>query len=581
LPTFSVDDGFSYAVPDGLVLGVGSMVRVPLGSRRVRGYVVSVRAGEAAGLKPVVAVSGDYPVFDEALLQLLRWAALHYVAPLSVLLGRAIPPNLPRGVAAPVTGPTPQVASPLPELSREAAAGRHVRPTYLVRGGGYGDLIAGLAAEVVAAGRNVAVIAPTVHEATRLKDELGRNFGERSVGVSSALPAKEATARWVQANGSRGLIIVGTPEIALWPLGEPSLWVAVEEGRRAMKSKQTPTLQVKDVLRRRALVQRTTLALLGPVPTLDTLVRGAEVDEPAGRVWPLVELVDRRDDRVGAGGVGEQVVRAVRGVVQRDGQVFVFVTRRGYAPAFRCVRCRELRRCPECGAGPDRCDVCRRCGAALGPCEQCEGRRFEPLGIGLGRALEDLKRYLGGDRVGEVGSNRQILVGTERDLPYVPETALSVAVDADSLLLAPHYRAEEDAVRTLARVVLTVARGRGRRAMIQTSQPSHRALAALRGGHPLGYLRDLATERERDGLPPATELLAIEVRGDAGAAAADIAKLAGTRVRIHGPEEGGARTRWFLQAESLQQSRVLLRPMVQSWRDGGSTVRIDADPIDL
>jgi primosomal protein N' len=199
----------------------------------------------------------------------------------------------------------------------------------------------------------------------------------------------------------------------------------------------------------------------------------------------------------------------------------------------------------------------------------------------LGRALDDLKRTLGEDPVGEVGSSRQVIVGSERDLPYVPETALSVAVDADSLLLAPHYRAEEDAVRTLARVVLTVARGRGRRAVIQTSQPDHRALAMLRGGHPVEYLRRLAAEREESGLPPARELLAIEVGGDPAMATVDIAGLGSTSVQVHGPEEGGGRTRWFLQGDSLQQSRVLLRPLVQRWRDGGNKVRIDADPIDL
>ncbi len=581
LPTFSVDDGFSYAVPDGVALDIGSLVRVPLGSRRIRGYVVSVRAGDGEDLKPIVSVSGDSAVFDERLLQLLRWAALHYVAPLAVLLSRATPPNLPRGTAAPVTGTVPELSSPVPELSQRAAGGHHVRPTYLVRGDDYGRWIAGLAAEVLAAGRNTAVVAPTVHEASALAEELRACFGERCIAVSSALSAKAATARWMRANASEGAIVVGTPEIALWPLGTPSLWVAVEEGRRAMKSKQTPTLQVRDLLRRRALLERTTLALLGAVPTIDTLVRGADVDEPAGRVWPLVEVVDRRQDPPGSSGIGDQVVRAIRGVVSRGGQVFVFVTRRGYAPAFRCVRCGELRRCAACGAGPDRRDTCRRCGTSLGPCVECAGRRFEPLGIGMGRAIDDLGRYLGRDHVGEPDSSRQVLVGSERDLPYVPRTALSVVVDADSMLLAPHYRAEEDAVRTLARVVQTVARGRGRRAIIQTSQPDHRALAMLRGGHPIEYLRRLAIERHDSGLPPTTELVAVELSGDPTTAATDIAGLATSEVAVHGPDEGGGRTRWFLQGESLQQSKVLLRAMVQRWRDAGNKVRIDADPIDL
>ncbi len=47
VPTFSVDDGFSYAIPDDMALSVGSIVRVPLGGRRVRGYVTGVRSGDA------------------------------------------------------------------------------------------------------------------------------------------------------------------------------------------------------------------------------------------------------------------------------------------------------------------------------------------------------------------------------------------------------------------------------------------------------------------------------------------------------------------------------------------------------
>ncbi len=380
---------------------------------------------------------------------------------------------------------------------------------------------------------------------------------------------------------SGGILIVGTPEIALWPLGDLGLWLIIEEGRRAMKAKSTPTLQVRDLVRRRALVERTAVVFLGPVPTLDVLARGAAVVEPSGRVWPLVEIVDRKEDQPGGRSVAARTVLGIRAAVRKGGQVFVFVSRRGYAPAFRCVRCRELRRCIECGSGPDRGDTCRRCGAALGPCRKCGGRRFEPLGAGIGRVAEELVRQLGKEYVGPIGSGKQVLVGSERDLPYVPETVLSVGVDADSLLMAPNYRAEEDAVRLLARVALTVAAGRGRRCLIQSAQPEHRALAALRSGHPREYLAGLGAEREHDHLPPSGEMLAIEVTGDPTICATDIAELETDSIQVHGPETGGGRTRWFIQGPSLHEARVLLRRMVQRWRDAGVKVRIDADPIDL
>ena len=96
LPTFAVDDGFSYAVPDALEISVGSIVRVPLGGRRVRGWVTGLRNGPDEGLKDVIAVSGAQPIFSAELLQTLRWAAVHYLSPLAALIPKAGPPNLPK-----------------------------------------------------------------------------------------------------------------------------------------------------------------------------------------------------------------------------------------------------------------------------------------------------------------------------------------------------------------------------------------------------------------------------------------------------------------------------------------------------
>ncbi len=363
--------------------------------------------GPVAGLKPVVSISGDYPIFDEKLLQTLRWSALHYVAPLAVLLGRAAPPNLPRGKGSPPGDDPADLVSPLGELSVAAAAGAHVRPQCLVASGAHAERVAGLASAPVRAGRNVAVVAPTYEEALDLAGSLEDWYGDRVILVSSSIPAKQTTKAWVAANNFGGHVVVGTPELVLWPLGPPALWVIVEEARRAMKSKQTPTLQVSSLVRRRAMVERSTAVFLGAVPALETLARGAGVSEPAGRVWPLVEILDRREDPPGGRVISTRGIQAIAQTVKRSGRVFVFVSRRGYAPAFRCVRCRTLRRCPECGAGPDRGDRCRRCGNELGPCVECGGRRFEPLGAGMGRVVEQLQQRFGADVAGE-DRHRQI-----------------------------------------------------------------------------------------------------------------------------------------------------------------------------
>jgi primosomal protein N' (replication factor Y) len=304
------------------------------------------------------------------------------------------------------------------------------------------------------------------------------------------------------------------------------------------------------------------------------------VDAPAGRVWPLVEVVDRGEEGPGGGIILERTRHAIRGVVSRGGAVFVHVPRRGYAPAFRCVQCGTLRRCAVCGAGPDRGETCRRCGAPSGPCAECGGARFQAIGAAVGRVIDDLGRALGGD-VGAAGSGAPVIVGTERDLPGAGTVDLAVAIDPDGMWLAPNFRAEEEALRILARVAGAVRHSRGRRCLIQTADPDHRVVLALRSGRGVELMREIVAERAKAGLPPIGALIAVEVRGDRDATDGELRDAVQTDGDVFGPAEAGPGWRWLVQGDDLHRARVRLRSAVQAWRGRGWAVRVDADPLDL
>ncbi len=576
-----MDDGFSYRVPDSLDgVTLGSLVRVPLGGRKVRGVVTHLRDGPDPGnLKDVLGVVGDFPTVTPRLLETMRWASIHYVAPLSMLLTKGAPPNVARRRSRIIVPEYRSLDSPLPAATEAAATGRRVRAGYLIGGGPWGDALAGLASDVLAAGRNVAIIAPTVAEAETIAADVGGALGVSVDVVTSSAPAAAVTKTWVQSQQGGGFVVVGTRELAFWPVGDIALAVVVEEGRPAMTAPQTPTTSVRDVMRRRGAAERFVLVFAGPVPTVETLAAGVELHETGGRVWPLVEIADRSEEPPGSGVVLQTTLRAVRATLARGERSFVFVPRRGDAAAFRCVRCGELRRCPQCNAAATRGDVCQRCGTELTACASCGGARFQALGAGVGRVVSELRRTVG-DAVGRVEDGTQVMVGTERDLPKVTGMALSVVIDADALVLAPHYRAEEDALRTLARVALTVQRGRGRRCLVQTSQPGHRVYDTLRHGRPLGLLRTLLSERDAAGFPPVTQLLAVEVVGPPDDADATLRSMA-AEATVMGPAPAGEGQRWLVSGRDLRALKLRMRTVVQAWRDGGARVRIDADPVRL
>jgi hypothetical protein len=96
----------------------------------------------------------------------------------------------------------------------------------------------------------------------------------------------------------------------------------------------------------------------------------------------------------------------------------------------------------------------------------------------------------------------------------------------------------------------------------------------------MAFLEELLAERARLGLPPATEMLAIEIRGIEAPARFDDDLKSLDPPALLGPAPSAQGWRWLLQGV-LGPLKVRLRPLVQKWRESGATVRIDADPIDL
>jgi primosomal protein N' (replication factor Y) len=195
--------------------------------------------------------------------------------------------------------------------------------------------------------------------------------------------------------------------------------------------------------------------------------------------------------------------------------------------------------------------------------------------------IDEMGRIFGAERVGEAATGRPLAVGTERDLPALRDVDLAVVVDADGVLRVPTYRAAEEGLRLLARVVAAAGRGPGRRAVVQTADPGHEVLEALRRGDPMPFLAAEIERRSAAGFPPVGEVLVVETADAGEGADGELRAAVGEAVEVHGPALRRGRQRWLLQARDLRPARVALRGLVQEWRDGGARVRVDVDPVDL
>lgn len=497
-------------------------MRVPLGGRRVRGWVVEAGGERQGELKDLAGVSGALPVADADMMKSLLWASQHYVAPVSVLLAKASPPNLPKTVVEPPTSTVDPGDSthPLAVLVEAAVTGRR-RPTHVILGRWQDpDWIQSLA-PVLAAGRSVMVTAATAAEVDRVAAVARETYADRVLSVAGEGDA-EITAQWERAQ-SGGRLIVGTPRVALWRVEGLSLALVLEEGRRAMKDRQTPTVHVRDALRTRSRLEGFTTVFLGPTPSVEVLAAGAEVVRVGNRAWPHIEIVDRSDEAPGSGWLSSPVVAALHAMTDAGKTSFVLTG-----------------------------------------------------GKGIDDVTAEVNARLGRPAVGREGP---VVVGTERDLAGLDPVALTVAANADGMLMGSGYRASEEALRQLARLANSMKRGAGHRMMVQTFDPGSKLVEALRRGDPIPYLEDVLVERAKSGVPPSNEMIAVEIRGEQPLGVdEDLAGLSGTEVI--GPLDIERGRRWLLEGD-LGKTRIELRRLVGDWRGSETAVRIDADPIDL
>jgi primosomal protein N' (replication factor Y) len=86
-----VRETFTYRDPRGIRPPLGAQVVVPFGTRMVTGFVVGHRDEAPGAVRDIEEVVGESPAVDEEILELCRWAAGYYLAPLGEVLRAALP----------------------------------------------------------------------------------------------------------------------------------------------------------------------------------------------------------------------------------------------------------------------------------------------------------------------------------------------------------------------------------------------------------------------------------------------------------------------------------------------------------
>jgi primosomal protein N' (replication factor Y) (superfamily II helicase) len=564
-----LDKEFDYLVPEDLTgeVGPGSIVRVPLHGRRVRGWVVALdpadRPVATEQLRPIARLSSRGP--DESLLDLARWAAVRWgVGRLRPFLVSASPPA---NVGA----------LPARRRSGTRVEPQHPAAAALLQQGG-GVLRLPPSEDTIPIVATAARLGPTlVVEPSGDRARLDA-IRLRRAGLTVAHVPQE----WAAAAAGVD-VVIGARSAAWGPCPDLAATVVVDEHDEALQEERSPTWHARDVVLERARRAGAPGLLVSPCPTVAGLVAAhGRLTKPsidAERTgWPIVEVVDRsRDEPWRTSLVTSPLIAHLR---RPDRTVVCVHNTPGRARILACRTCRALARCARCDAAVGLADdgtfACRRCGAVRpAVCLACGGSAFANLKPGVTRLREELEAAAGRRAVSVTGRDDEppaagVYVGTEAVLHRVARADVVAFLDFDLELLAPRYRAAEQAMALLVRAARVVGpRGEhpAGRLLVQTYLPRHEVIQAALLADP-GRVAEAESERRRAlDLPPFAALATVSGPGSDDVAAA---LRAGEGLVV-----GGSSGRHVVRAASWDE---LGHALIAAPRPKGSRVRIEVDP---
>jgi primosomal protein N' (replication factor Y) len=496
----AVDREFDYLVTDATSqVAVGDRVRVNLHGRSVRAWV-SGDAPVERELKPLTKWLGIGP--SPSVIDIARWAADRWLAPVAKFLTTASPPRIYRTLPHAPRATEIHVESPY-EPGTYAWGAAH-DPMDVIESALY------LSRERKG---SVLVLVPTDGWAQRLVERCRR----RGWPVAGPEEWDKQRAGWP--------LIVDTRSGAFTPTAQLAAAVIVDADDDAYVSQAAPTWNAVSVIAERCRRDNAPFFALSPVPspsTIDSCPPLRARDESTW--WPVIDIIDRRLSDPRDGVLSGEIVSAAHRAFAEEKCVVVVSQRLGAGRINACRACGDLATCEACGRLEDEVDDrlhCAQCDEFRERfCRSCGRTSFRRVQQGVSTLARDVGLLLGREAVevtatsGDVDPRVTLVVGTEAVFPRMRRAGLVVMADFDQYLLAPRERARRDALAVVAKAGRLVGPRREPhgRVMIQTRRNDDDVLRALRT---MSVGEIIAGDRETAeilGLPPFATT--IEISGE-------------------------------------------------------------------
>lgn len=436
-------DSLTYLQNPDFTVSRGDIVNVTLGSRKVKGYVLSTfmttqdeinqQFGKTVKLKPVISIDDEWIKFKDPYLKWLEWVADYYIHPIGQVMSLAFPPLAKQTKARASKRPPviPNLAlTPKPELTPEqkkclnGISLNHGFQTHLVHGvtgSGKTEIYLRLFEQCLEKKQKGLFLLPEISLTPQLVQRFVERFGDQVAVLHSQLTDRERTNQWWQIIQGEKSILIGARSALFCPVENIGLIVVDEEHETSFKQDEKLKYNGRDCAIMLARYCDCPVILGSATPSLESWKNAAEkkyqlhslIHRVAERPLPGISICDMRLEKDNPDRkstipfwLSTELFQKITVSLANKEQVALLLNRRGMAQVVFCQSCGYTADCPNCDISLTLHAkfhlVCHYCDYHQNydtKCPDCSEGELTPLGLGTERVEEDLRNLFPGQRI--------------------------------------------------------------------------------------------------------------------------------------------------------------------------------------
>lgn len=534
----SIDRPFTYEVPEELKdkLDIGSIVYVPFGSKKHKGYCIGFSSQKVSGIKQIDKILDEDYYINQALMKLASWMCGYYNCLWSEALNAIVPTavrnyfqrkskkkyvvkdNIAETISQTALSANNDIVltsdqkEALEETKKLLASG--VSHTFLLHGvtaSGKTEIYLRLIEECLLSGKESIILVPEIALTPQNIKIFKKKFGNLVSVLHSALSEKTRLTEWLNIATGKSKIALGARSAVFAPFSNLGLIIIDEEHETSYKQENAPRYNAKEIAKKRSELENALLVLGSATPSVESFYKAKQGEYKyyhlPNRVltekMPHVIIVDLKDKRHINRVFSEFLKNEISYSLINKEQIMIFLNRRGFNTFILCGECGNIYKCKNCNVSltyhkPIGKLICHHCfyrTDAPSVCSNCGSTKFKYGGIGTQKVEDELKTLFPGasilrmdaDTTRRAGSHEKILsdfsahkadilLGTQmitKGLDF-PDVLLVGVVLADISLNIPDFRASERTFQLLTQVAGRCGRGTLEgKVVIQTYSPEH------------------------------------------------------------------------------------------------------------